>query len=165
MDNIDEELLHSFIALQQFLATINYVCGMAMVSIHAILESINCNLDVERSPNPYQTQLDHLNRIVLNENNCNDQLRLTRHAFMCLCTLVPCLGLGDSKYVVLEEKVIMFLTIVGHDEKNCVVKFNFFRSSQTVSKFFHDVLNAILCLHVVLLKTPELIIANCTDNI
>ncbi|CAL5395496.1 unnamed protein product [Camellia sinensis] len=52
------------------------------------------------------------------------------------------MGVSDSKYVVLEEKVAMFLTVLGHHHKNR---------------------NAMLRLQGVLLKTPEPITAGCTD--
>ncbi|XP_028051140.1 protein ALP1-like [Camellia sinensis] len=83
---------------------------------------------------------------------------------MCLCTLVRSVGLSDSKYVLLEEKVAMFLNVIAHDYKNRNIKFNFMRSGQTVSQYFNDVLKAILRLQGVLLKTPEPITANCTDD-
>ncbi|KAF5952622.1 hypothetical protein HYC85_010566 [Camellia sinensis] len=63
-------------------------------------------------------------------------------------------GVSDSKHVVLEEKVAMFLSVLGHHHKNRTVKFNFMRSGET----------AVLQLQGVLLKTPEPIIAGCTDD-
>ena len=65
---------------------------------------------------------------------------------MCLCNLVRSVGLTDSKYVVLEEKVAMFLNVIGHDQKNRRIKFEFMRSSQTVSKYFNEVLKDVLQL-------------------
>ncbi|XP_028053958.1 putative nuclease HARBI1 [Camellia sinensis] len=49
---------------------------------------------------------------------------------MCLCTLVQSVGLSDSKYVLLEEKVAMFLNVIAHDYKNRNIKFNFMQSGQ-----------------------------------
>ena len=44
----------------------------------------------------------------------------------------------------MEKMVVMFLTIISHDEKNRLVKFNYIRSSETVSKYFNAVLLAVL---------------------
>ncbi|KAF5947136.1 hypothetical protein HYC85_017364 [Camellia sinensis] len=67
-------------------------------------------------------------------------------------------------YVALQHIVAMFLTVLGHHHKNRNVKFNFMRSGQTVSKYFNDVLKAVLRLQGVLLKTPEPITAGCRDD-
>jgi hypothetical protein len=49
---------------------------------------------------------------------CYDQLRLTKRNFHDLCTMLreKC-GLKDSLYVTVEEKVAMFLPVVGHGLK------------------------------------------------
>ncbi|XP_028101874.1 uncharacterized protein LOC114301155 [Camellia sinensis] len=83
---------------------------------------------------------------------------------MCLCTLVRSVGLSDSKYVLLEEKVAKFLNVIAHDYKNHNIKFNFKQSGQRVSQYFNNVLKAILRLQGVLLKTLEPITINCTDD-
>ncbi|KAL7257900.1 hypothetical protein ACSBR1_004090 [Camellia fascicularis] len=83
---------------------------------------------------------------------------------MCLCTLVRIVGLSDSKYVLLEEKVAMFLNVIAHNYKNRNIKFNFMRSGKAVSQYFNDILKAILRLQGVLLKTLEPITANCIDD-
>ncbi|GMP68364.1 hypothetical protein CsSME_00028000 [Camellia sinensis var. sinensis] len=89
---------------------------------------------------------------------------MNRHTFMRLCALIRTKGMSDSKHVVLEEKVAMFLSVLGHHHKNRTVKFNFMRSGEIVSKYFNKVLKAVLQLQGVLLKTPEPIIAGCTDD-
>ncbi|KAL7232290.1 hypothetical protein ACSBR2_010336 [Camellia fascicularis] len=89
---------------------------------------------------------------------------MNRHTFMLLCGLVRSVGLSDSKYVVLEEQVAMFLNVLAHHTKNHKIKFNFMRSGQTVSKHFNNVLKAMLRLYGLLLKKPEPITANCTDD-
>ena len=162
MDINEEELLHAFVVLQQFLNWINHACGMVILYLHA--EEEHCREQIIRGPNPYQAQLDHLNRMANNDVHCHEQLRVNRHTFMCLCNLVRSVGLTDSKYVVLEEKVAMFLNVIGHDQKNRRIKFEFMRSGQTISKYFNEVLKAVLRLQNILLKTPEPITANCTDD-
>ncbi|KAL5549131.1 hypothetical protein UlMin_004362 [Ulmus minor] len=94
-----------------------------------------------------------------------DNLRMTRHAFTKLCTMLQTIGgLRGSKYVCIDEQVAMFLHILAHHVKNRVIKFQFLRSGQTVSRYFHNVLHSIICLHRELLKRPEPIHANSIDE-
>ncbi|KAL7215875.1 hypothetical protein ACSBR1_027925 [Camellia fascicularis] len=58
----------------------------------------------------------------------------------------------------------MFFNVLAHHTKNRKIKFNFMRSGQTISKHFNNVLKAVLRLHGLLLKKPEPITANCTDD-
>ncbi|KAL5567150.1 hypothetical protein UlMin_030314 [Ulmus minor] len=68
-----------------------------------------------------------------------DNLRMTRHAFTKLCTMLQTIGgLRGSKYLCVDEQVAMFLHILAHHVKNRVIKFQFLRSGQTVSRYFHN---------------------------
>ncbi|CAL5340926.1 unnamed protein product [Camellia sinensis] len=159
------DLIEAYVALQHIVSPMNYTCGVYIVVLHAALERFEATRKISRNPNPFKQQLDHLNRLVRdNDIDCHEQLRMNRHTFLRLCGLIRTKGVSDSKYVVLEEKVIMFLTVLGHHHKNRNVKFNFMRSGQTVSKYFNDVLKAVLQLQGVLLKTPEPITTGCTDD-
>ncbi|XP_028112616.1 uncharacterized protein LOC114310731 [Camellia sinensis] len=124
------DLFEAFVALQEVVSSINYVCGVYIIVLHVALERYQSRLDMKRSPHPFQAQLDYLNRLVKDSNiDCHEQLRVNRR--MCLCTLVRSVGLSDSKYVLLEEKVAMFLNVISHDYKNRNTKFNFMQSRQT----------------------------------
>ncbi|KAJ9546352.1 hypothetical protein OSB04_018895 [Centaurea solstitialis] len=50
--------------------------------------------------------------------------------------------LKDSRYVSVEEKMAMFLTMIGHNERYRVIKRRFQHSTRTVHKCFHEVLLA-----------------------
>ncbi|XP_057796936.1 uncharacterized protein LOC131012967 [Salvia miltiorrhiza] len=90
---------------------------------------------------------------------------MDRNTFARLCLLLRDLGgLTDGRYVRVEEQVAIFLSILAHHKKNRVVRFDFFWSSQTVSRFVHAVLKAILKLHVILLVKPEPVPEDCTDS-
>ncbi|KAL5539393.1 hypothetical protein UlMin_044022 [Ulmus minor] len=94
-----------------------------------------------------------------------DNLRMTRHAFTKLCTMLQTIGgLRGSKYLCVDEQVAMFLHILAHHVKNRFIKFQFLRSRQTVSRYFHNVLHSIICLHRELLKRPEPVHANSIDE-
>jgi hypothetical protein len=76
---------------------------------------------------------------------CYDQLRLTKRNFHDLCAMLreKC-GLRDSVYVSVEEKVAMFLLVVGHGLKMRLLRGTYKRSLETISRHFSDVLTAIL---------------------
>ncbi|XP_060196833.1 uncharacterized protein LOC132626101 isoform X4 [Lycium barbarum] len=52
--------------------------------------------------------------------------------------------LTDSKYVSVEEKIAIFLSIIGHNDRFVVIKRRFQHSSQTIHKYFHEVLEAMM---------------------
>ena len=75
------------------------------------------------------------------------QLRMDRHTFTILCSMLRTIGkLKDSKYVDVEEMVALFLHILAHHVKNQVIKFLFLRFGETVSRHVNAVLNAIIRL-------------------
>ncbi|CAL5336749.1 unnamed protein product [Camellia sinensis] len=155
-----KDLIEEFVALQHVVSSINYACAMYIVILHAAFKKKEIRLQLPRSPHRYGKQIGHLNRLVNDSDiNCHDQLRIDRRTFMLLCGLVRSVGLSDSKYVVLEEQVAMFFNVLAHH-----TKFNFMRSGPTVSKHFNNVLKAVLRLHGLLLKKPEPIADNCTDD-
>ncbi|KAK4394166.1 hypothetical protein Sango_1887400 [Sesamum angolense] len=80
---------------------------------------------------------------------------MDRNAFGHLCYILQESGwVKETKNVIAPEQVVMFLSILSHHKKNCVVKHDFMRSSRTVSKHFHAVLHAVYKLHTVLLAKP-----------
>ncbi|KAG6492893.1 hypothetical protein ZIOFF_047863 [Zingiber officinale] len=64
----------------------------------------------------------------------------------------------------INELVISFLHIIAHNVKNRVLKRQTARFGETISRQFHLVLNSILWLHNILLKKPEPISENYTDD-
>ncbi|GAV68136.1 LOW QUALITY PROTEIN: DDE_4 domain-containing protein [Cephalotus follicularis] len=72
-------------------------------------------------------------------------MRMSREAYVRLCThFRHKLWLHDSRHVSVEEKMVMFLTIIGHNERYVVIKRRFQHSSQTIHKYFHEVLAAMM---------------------
>ncbi|XP_047978542.1 uncharacterized protein LOC125220411 [Salvia hispanica] len=111
-------------------------------------------------------QLRYINRLVrVNDRVCLDNLRVDRNAFARLCIMLRETGeLADGRYVSIEQQVAMFLGILAHHKKNRVVKFEFWRSGYTVSKYFHAVLKAVLKLHRTFLVVPDAVSEHCDDN-
>ncbi|CAL5009792.1 unnamed protein product [Urochloa decumbens] len=90
------------------------------------------------------------------EVTCYDKLRLTKRNFHDLCALLRerC-GLRDSVYIAVEEKVAMFLLVVGHGLKMRLLRGDYKRSLETISRHFSDVLTAILSLSAEFIKLPD----------
>ncbi|VAI18413.1 unnamed protein product [Triticum turgidum subsp. durum] len=74
---------------------------------------------------------------------CIKQLRMTRAVFYKLCNRLRQKELlSDTFHVSVEEQVAMFLYMVGQHHTNSSVGFWFWRSSETVSRYFNIVLRA-----------------------
>ncbi|XP_057809131.1 uncharacterized protein LOC131023606 [Salvia miltiorrhiza] len=117
---------------------------------------------IERIPD----QNRHMNRLVgVSDVDCLENLRMDRNTFGRLCTLLrESGGLSDGRHIRVEEQVAMFLSVLAHHKKNRVVRFDFWRSGQTVSRFVHLVLKAVLKLHVDLFVKPVPVPDDCTDS-
>ncbi|KAL0404394.1 UNVERIFIED_CONTAM: hypothetical protein Sradi_2080200 [Sesamum radiatum] len=82
---------------------------------------------------------------------------MDRNTFGRLCYLLKHAGgLFPTKHLSVPEQVTIFLSVVSHHKKNCVVKYDFIRSNRTISRHFHCVLNTTLKLHTMFLakSTP-----------
>ncbi|XP_073152614.1 uncharacterized protein [Henckelia pumila] len=89
---------------------------------------------------------------------------MDRKSFAQLCYLLTHVGgVRDSKYVRVEEKVAMFLSILAHHKKNRIIGHDYVRSGQTISCYFHEVLGSVLKLHSMLLVKPVPVDKTCSD--
>ncbi|XP_073035387.1 uncharacterized protein [Primulina eburnea] len=111
-------------------------------------------------------RLSNLHRIIeVGDIQCVTNLRMNRSAFARLCYLLKNVGgLTESRYVRVEEKVAMFLSILAHHKKNRVAGHDYIRSGQTVSVHFHVVLKALLKLHPLLLVKPAPVDEDCRNE-
>ena len=90
---------------------------------------------------------------------------MNRVAFFKLCKMLKNIGgLRPTRNMAIDEQVAMFLYIISHHIKNRVIRQNFQRSSETISRHFHKVLNVVIHLQYQLLKKPEHIPITSTDN-
>ncbi|KAK6147591.1 hypothetical protein DH2020_018503 [Rehmannia glutinosa] len=108
-------------------------------------------------------QIEHMQELIeLSDVDCLNNLRMTRVAFSKLCYLLKHVGgLTDSRYVFVNEKVALFLSILAHHKKVRIVRFDFKRSGQMVTAHFHVVLNVVLRIHSLLIVKPESIADDC----
>jgi hypothetical protein len=97
------------------------------------------NRDVER--------LRRLNRLYHGtEAHCISELRMWKSIFHRLCAELRSRALLEETFhVTIEEQVVMFIHVAGQDWSMRAVGFEFLRSTETVSRYFNLVLDA-LCI-------------------
>ncbi|KAL4026603.1 hypothetical protein IC575_015039 [Cucumis melo] len=119
---------------------------------------------------PYETrhrirQLAYFRMIHGSDLVCRQSTRMDRRCFAILCHLLRTIaGLTSTEVVDVEEMVAMFLHILAHDVKNRVIQREFMRSGETISRHFNMVLLAVIRLHDELLKKPQPVPNECTDQ-
>uniref|UniRef100_A0A803QYQ2 DUF8040 domain-containing protein n=1 Tax=Cannabis sativa TaxID=3483 RepID=A0A803QYQ2_CANSA len=110
-------------------------------------------------------QLNLFRMIHAGDLACIENTRMDRKTFGILCHQLRTIGgLKGTKNIDVEEMVAIFLHIISYDIKNRIVRQQFARSGETVSRQFNVVLNALLRLHGLLLKKPEPILDGSTDE-
>ncbi|KAL0411287.1 UNVERIFIED_CONTAM: hypothetical protein Slati_3718400 [Sesamum latifolium] len=164
----DKRLL-ALIAVQQI--TIDIVVGLFILLyiIHMVMSRDNTRRRVR--PRRYTLnsripdQIRNLHRLVsLSDSSCLHNLRMDRNAFGQLCYILEYSGgMSSTKHVTVAEQVAIFLSVVAHHKKNCVVKHNFLRSGRTVSKHFHVVLNTLYKMSHVFLAKATPVTDDCSD--
>jgi hypothetical protein len=63
--------------------------------------------------------------------------------------------LKATKHMLVDEQVAMFLYILAHHVKNRIVKRQFRRSGETISRHFKSVLHAVIRLHAEFIEKLE----------
>ncbi|XP_052621109.1 uncharacterized protein LOC128126970 [Lactuca sativa] len=77
---------------------------------------------------------------------CFDMMRLSQDAFVLLCNhFTQRNWLQHSRTISVEEKMAIFLHVIGHNERFRAVKERFHHSIQTIHQCFHEVLKAMMC--------------------
>jgi len=93
------------------------------------------------------------------------QIRMTRSCFIKLCDMLKEFGeLKSNRNMDIDEQLAIFLHIIAHNVKNRVIVCHFHRSGETISRCVHRVCSAVIRLHSRLLKRPEPIFENSTDQ-
>ncbi|KAK9273745.1 hypothetical protein L1049_018555 [Liquidambar formosana] len=83
-------------------------------------------------------------------------IRMSPEAFETLCNILQTSGrLTATRRATIEEQVSKFLYMLGHNVRNRVTSFFFYRSLETTSRHYHCVLRAIISLEDQFLKQPN----------
>ncbi|KAL4373676.1 hypothetical protein AHAS_Ahas05G0105600 [Arachis hypogaea] len=86
------------------------------------------------------------------------------NAFANLCELLQVQGgLDEDGHVGIGEQVATFLIILAHHTKNRSVQVRFYRSGETISRYFHKVLGSILRVQSVLFAKADPVPEDCID--
>ena len=106
----------------------------------------NNYLDKEPARNWELERCNFLNRLYRGtEKYCIEQLRVSKSAFLKLCKILQERGgLVRTKNILITEAVAMFLHILAHNLKYRVIQFSYYRSKETISRQFNNVLRAIM---------------------
>ncbi|XP_071708135.1 uncharacterized protein [Rutidosis leptorrhynchoides] len=76
---------------------------------------------------------------------CHQLLRLSRDAYVLLCNHFKERNwLQDSRYISIEEKMAIFLTILGQNDGFREIKYRFQHSLRTIHICFHEVLQGMM---------------------
>lgn len=94
--------------------------------------------------------------VMTNSVMCRGMTRMGPEAFYEFCgLLVNHCGLQSTKWVHVEEQVVIFLYILGHATTNREVQRVFGRSGPIISRHFHNVLRAVIELEDLFMKQPD----------
>jgi hypothetical protein len=123
-------------------------------------------LRIERRLRNRERRMENLNELIHEiDRKCISELRMDRRTFFILCEMLRDVGgLKATRNMTLKEIVAQFLYTLAHHLRNRIIGRFFFRSSKIVSRQFNLCLLPVLKLHHLLLKTPEPILENNTDN-
>ncbi|XP_028757226.1 uncharacterized protein LOC114716391 [Neltuma alba] len=99
---------------------------------------------------------ESIHETIRRTEKCRDVIRMGPQAFMQLCAKLRNTGrVKDSKNVTVEEQVAKFLHTLAHNVRSRTMAFYFNRSRETISRHFHNVLQAIVSLEAEFLVQPS----------
>lgn len=103
--------------------------------------------------------------IQVSDQVCIDNIRMDRKCFDNLCGMLRDVGgLKGNRNMDMSEMVALFLYILAHNKKNRTIQVFFRRSGETISRHFNSVMHAVLKCYNLLLKKPEPVTINCSEE-
>lgn len=125
----------------------------------AINVAYNNQSSIPREPytNKDQEREFYMNSILNGSDvHCIGQIRMSKHVFYELCNaLRRNNSLCSTKNMSIQEQVLIFLEIVGFNERFRKIGSHFYRSIESIHRCFHTVLQAVLKLYPILIKPPD----------
>ncbi|XP_074558495.1 protein ANTAGONIST OF LIKE HETEROCHROMATIN PROTEIN 1-like [Curcuma longa] len=121
--------------------------------------------EADQRINSVSLRRDALERIIgVGDRNCIWELRMNVNAFAILCELLKVKGgLTEEGRVSIAEQIIIFLIILGHHKKNRSLQVRFYRSGETISRYFNRVLYSIIRVQSLLFAKAEPVPEGCVD--
>ena len=161
MDMTQQQLMLPMLQSSQM--TMGFLMGVCMmaseVNMHWCRQNLLEPLNRKRYNMEYRLYVQmHRNFRLFEEDDdaCIYNLRMDMKCFEKLCEVLEVTaGLYNNRHVTVKEQVAIFLSILAHNKKSRIVHFDFIRSGETISKYFHLVLKGVLGLHKRLLVVSE----------
>ncbi|XP_077221948.1 uncharacterized protein LOC143855764 [Tasmannia lanceolata] len=114
--------------------------------------------NITRAPyeSGYLTRRTFVRRITNAEDHCIALLRMDVRCFRTFVALFrKTTLLEDTIHWTVEEQVMIFLSVISHNERDRTVRATTRRSGATVSKYFNKVLDAVLILQYMFIVRPS----------
>jgi hypothetical protein len=90
------------------------------------------------------------------DQHCVSQIRMRPIAFYELCKILTHNNLlQETIHMSIREQVLIFTHTIGHNVRFRVVGGRFYRSIETVHRYFKHVLGVVLKLHKRVIKLPD----------
>ena len=90
------------------------------------------------------------------DRHCIEQIRMKPIMLYNLCDVLTSRNLlRSNQNVSIREQVIVFLQIIGRNQRFCFISGIYYRSVETIHCYFRIILKAILKLYKHLIKDPE----------
>ncbi|KAG5603274.1 hypothetical protein H5410_034644 [Solanum commersonii] len=125
----------------------------------AINVAYNNQSSIPREPytNKDQEREFYMNSILNGSDvHCIGQIRMSKHVFYELCNALRRNNLlCSTKNMSIQEQVLIFLEIVGFNERFRKIGSHFYRSIKSIHRCFHTVLQAVLKLNPILIKPSD----------
>ena len=87
---------------------------------------------------------------------CYELMRMEKHEFISLCHMFrEKRWLVDNKHFSVEEKMAIFLMTISHNLQNRLLKNRFQHSGQTIHKYLHEVLVAMVSFSREMITPPS----------
>lgn len=102
------------------------------------------------------TRWHHMNRILRSGcDYCVSYLSMDVGLFMHLSSMMSDKHLlMDTRHVLVEEQLVIFFHIVGHNTKNRIMRIEFVQSGETISWYFNNVLWALCAIRDDFVQAP-----------
>jgi len=125
----------------------------------AIIEQEKNRIYISREPhiNAVAQQEFYIDSILnRGDRHCVDQIRMKPVVLYRLCDVLTSRDLlRSTQNVSIREQVIVFLQIVGQNQRFCFISGIYYRSVETIHHYFRIVLKAVLKLYKHLIKDPD----------
>jgi hypothetical protein len=144
---------------EKILATVMAAVASILAIGAVILEDIRSKRLLRREPHvnrEYERGIYMDSILYGGKQDCIDQIRMSPTAFFGLCkSLADNNLIRETINMSIKEQVLMFLHIIGHNVRFRVVGGRFYRSIESVHRYFRVVLRGVLRLYKHLIRKPD----------